>query len=102
MDPTRASSCHPSSLLSSFRLVDEVAELEESVRKLELKTDDAEDRLRNLQHTRLSLEKDQCAFIRRSLDQLIIFIRIPQRATDETIKKGSFNQSINHSWTLIF
>ena len=61
MDPTRASSCHPSSLLSSFRLVDEVAELEESVRKLELKTDDAEDRLRNLQHTRLSLEKDQCA-----------------------------------------
>ena len=44
---------------TSFRLVDEVAELEESVRKLELKTDDAEDRLRNLQHTRLSLEKEQ-------------------------------------------
>ena len=44
--------------------MDEVAELEESVRKLELKTDDAEDRLRNLQHTRLSLEKEQWAEIR--------------------------------------
>ena len=51
---------------SSFRLVDEVAELEESVRKLELKTDDAEDRLRNLQHTRLSLEKEQWAEIRQN------------------------------------
>ena len=67
--------------------MDEVAELEESVRKLELKTDDAEDRLRNLQHTRLSLEKEQYAFIRRSLDQLIVFIRIPQRMkrSDKTI-----------------
>ena len=51
----------------SFRLVDEVAELEESVRKLELKTDDAEDRLRNLQHTRLSLEKEQWAEIRHNI-----------------------------------
>jgi tektin-4 len=40
------------------RLVDEVSELEETVRKLELKTDEAEDRVRDLQHTRLSLEKD--------------------------------------------
>ena len=79
MDPTRASSCHPSSLLSSFRLVDEVAELEESVRKLELKTDDAEDRLRNLQHTRLSLEKDQCTQIRTSLDSLMFYIKILER-----------------------
>ena len=40
------------------RLVDEVAELEDSVRKLELKTDESEERLRELQHTRLSLERD--------------------------------------------
>ena len=44
-----------------------MAELEESVRKLELKTDDAEDRLRNLQHTRLSLEKEQWASIRQNI-----------------------------------
>ena len=44
-----------------------MAELEESVRKLELKTDDAEDRLRNLQHTRLSLEKEQWAEIRQNV-----------------------------------
>ena len=42
----------------AYRLVDEVDELEISVRRLELKTEEAEDRLRDLQHTRLSLEKE--------------------------------------------
>ena len=39
-------------------MVEEVSELEETVRRLEIKTDDAEDKLRDLQHTRLSLEKE--------------------------------------------
>ncbi len=42
----------------SYRLVDEVDELEQSVQRIELKTEEAEDRLRDLQHTRLSLEKE--------------------------------------------
>ena len=41
-----------------FSLVDEVDELESTVRRLELKTSEAEDRLRDLQHTRLALEKE--------------------------------------------
>ena len=75
---------HPLDLLCSFRLVDEVAELEESVRKLELKTDDAEDRLRNLQHTRLSLEKEQWAEIR-------------QNNIGTAVKKGSLFLFLRHS-----
>ena len=34
------------------RLIEEVDELEDTVRRLEIKTDEAEDRLRDLQHTR--------------------------------------------------
>ena len=36
----------------THRLVDEVAELEDTVKRLEVKSDEAEDRLRDLQHTR--------------------------------------------------
>ena len=66
--------------------MDEVAELEESVRKLELKTDDAEDRLRNLQHTRLSLEKEQWAEIRQNI------ILNPQTAVQ---RRGSFSSKLD-------
>ena len=35
-----------------------MSELEDTVRRLELKSSDAEERLRDLQHTRLALEKE--------------------------------------------
>ena len=38
--------------------MDEVDELEDTVRRLEIKSSDAEERLRDLQHTRLALEKE--------------------------------------------
>jgi len=41
-----------------LRLIEEVGELEDTLKRLELKTDESEDRLRDLQHTRLALEKE--------------------------------------------
>ena len=41
-----------------FRLIEEVGELEDTIRKLELKSEESEDRLRDLQHTRMALEKE--------------------------------------------
>jgi hypothetical protein len=40
------------------RLVEEVGELEVTIRALELKSEESEDRLRDLQHIRLALEKE--------------------------------------------
>jgi len=42
----------------SHRLIEEVGELEDTIRKLELKSEESEDRLRDLQHTRMALEKE--------------------------------------------
>ena len=39
-------------------MIEEVGELEDTIRKLELKGEQSEDRLRDLQHTRLALEKE--------------------------------------------
>ena len=44
--------------LCPFRLIEEVGELEDTIRKLELKSEESEDRLRDLQHTRMALEKE--------------------------------------------
>ena len=41
-----------------FRLIEEVGELEHTIRQLELKSEESEDRLRDLQHTRMALEKE--------------------------------------------
>merc|ERR1719479_101830 len=43
---------------TSHRLLEEVSELENSMRQIELKNDNSETALRNLQHTRLALEKE--------------------------------------------
>ena len=45
-------------ILFVFRLIEEVGELEDTIRKLELKSEESEDRLRDLQHTRMALEKE--------------------------------------------
>ena len=45
-------------LLFYNRLIEEVGELEDTIRKLELKGEQSEDRLRDLQHTRMALEKE--------------------------------------------
>ena len=42
----------------TFRLIEEVGELEHTIRQLELKSEESEDRLRDLQHTRMALEKE--------------------------------------------
>ena len=39
-------------------MIEEVGELEDSIRRLELKNEKSENQLRDLQHTRLSLEKE--------------------------------------------
>ena len=39
-------------------MIEEVHELEDTIRQLELKSELSEDRLRDLQHTRLALEKE--------------------------------------------
>ena len=39
-------------------MIEEVGELEDTIRKLELKGEQSEDRLRDLQHTRMALEKE--------------------------------------------
>ena len=44
--------------LLNSRLIEEVHELEDTIRQLELKSELSEDRLRDLQHTRLALEKE--------------------------------------------
>ncbi len=49
---------NPQTYLDFFRLIEEVGELENTVRALELKSEESEDRLRDLQHTRLALEKE--------------------------------------------
>ena len=42
----------------SFSLIEEVGELEHTIRALELKSEESEEKLRDLQHTRLALEKE--------------------------------------------
>ena len=42
----------------AHRLIEEVGELEHTIRQLELKGEESEDRLRDLQHTRMALEKE--------------------------------------------
>ena len=39
-------------------MIEEVEELEHTIRALELKSEESEDRLRDLQHTRMALEKE--------------------------------------------
>ena len=39
-------------------MIEEVGELETTIRALELKSEESEDRLRDLQHTRMALEKE--------------------------------------------
>ena len=78
-------------------MIEEVHELEDTIRQLELKSELSEDRLRDLQHTRLALEKEintKRNTISYDRGQFKSFCRVNQNKTKETTASKLHQQKL--------